>query len=166
MAKANVKEILQSSYDGNTEILKLSNKIINKYSGDLDTTISEVNELMKSGNIDGVPSVTLEFYCVAIPSYLYYLTTGLEELGIKMDALEQEKKDKYNEEFLNAEGTVLEKKAIAELSVNGYVMAGIVYKRAYNCLKEKMTMSEKLYEGLKKILTKRISEHDLNRQSS
>lgn len=41
----------------------------------------------------------------------------------------------------------------------------VIYKRIYNSLRGKLDMAEKMYSGLKKALSKRISESDLDRFS-
>ena len=62
-------------------------------------------------------------------------------------------------------GTVPEKKAQAEKLTEDKALVEAIYRRAYNSLKVKLEMAEKIYSGLKKSLSKRIAEVDLDRFS-
>lgn len=157
------KKIMSESYSNNKDAIELARKIETKYTKNLDQLIEDINNLI-ANDIDNAPSDKLEYYCTCIPSHLYYLTTGLEEIGVKMEFLNQEKKDKYNKIFIETIGTLQIKKATAELETANYAFAYIVYKQAYDCLKEKMDAASKLYDALKKVLTKRISERDLSKK--
>ena len=67
--------------------------------------------------------------------------------------------------MLKVEGTVPEKKAQVEQLTEDKALVEAIYKRAYNTLKVKLEMAEKIYSGLKKALSKRIAEVDLDRFS-
>ena len=58
-----------------------------------------------------------------------------------------------------------EKKARVEQLTEDKALVEAIYRRAYNTLKVKLEMAEKIYSGLKKALSKRIAEVDLNRYS-
>ena len=162
----NIKRILEESNKKSKMVNDASDKIVLMYSEGLDKTIKEIDELFSCGEIDNIPSQRLENYCIKIPSFLYYMASGMEEIGTKLDILSQEKKDVYNRCYLDEEGTATERKSKAELETSDYALTCMVYKRAYSCLKEKTDAAEKLYDALKKILTKRISENDLSRRSN
>lgn len=66
---------------------------------------------------------------------------------------------------LKVTGTVQEKKARVEQITEDKVLVEAIYRRAYNSLKVKLEMAEKIYSGLKKALSKRIAEVDLDRFS-
>ena len=161
----NIKKILEDSNKKSKMINDASDKIVLMYSNDLDKTIKEIDDLVSHGEIDNIPSERLENYCIKIPSFLYYMASGMEEIGTKMDILSQEKKNAYNRFYLSEEGTAQERKSKAELGMSDYVLTYMVYKRAYSCLREKSEAAGQLYDAIKKILTKRIAENDLSRHS-
>ena len=67
--------------------------------------------------------------------------------------------------MVKVSGTVQEKKARVEKLTEDKALVEAIYRRAYNSLKVKLEMAEKIYSGLKKSLSKRIVEVDLDRFS-
>lgn len=76
-----------------------------------------------------------------------------------------QKRQEYNEAMLKVSGTVQERKARVEQLTEDKALVEVIYKRTYNSLRGKLDMAEKMYSGLKKALSKRISESDLDRFS-
>lgn len=84
---------------------------------------------------------------------------------MQSDLAANDNKVALNEALLKVSGTVVEKKARAEKITEDKALVAAIYKRAYNTLKVKLEMAEKIYSGLKKALSKRIAEVDLDRFS-
>ena len=84
---------------------------------------------------------------------------------MQADLASNSKKTAQNEAMLKVSGTVPEKKARVEQLTEDKALVEAIYRRAYNTLKVKLEMAEKIYSGLKKALSKRIAEVDLNRYS-
>ena len=159
-----IKEVQEES----SPVVKLSNQLIEDYSRELDSAISELDMIMESigeNSIQDIPDEQVEYYCVKIPSLMYYAGQRVEELGMQADLASSNKRTALNDALLKVSGTVPEKKAQAERITEDKALVEAIYKRAYNSLKVKMEMAEKIYSGLKKALTKRISEADLDRFS-
>ena len=159
-----IKEVQEES----SPVVKLSNQLIEDYSKELDSAISELDIIMESigeNSIQDIPDEQIEYYCVKIPALMYYAGQRVEELGMQADLASSNKKTALNDALLKVSGTVPEKKAQAERITEDKALVEAIYKRAYNSLKVKMEMAEKIYSGLKKALTKRISEADLDRFS-
>ena len=159
-----IKEVQEES----TPVVKLSNQLIEDYSKDLDSAISELDMIMESigeNSIEDIPDSHIEYYCVKIPSLMYYAGQKVEELGMQADLASNSKKVALNDALLKVSGTVPEKKAQAEKLTEDKALVEAIYRRAYNSLKTKLEMAEKVYSGLKKSLSKRISEADLDRFS-
>ena len=160
-----IKEVQEES----SPVVKLSNQLIEDYSKELDSAISELDMIMESigeNSIQDIPDEQIEYYCVKIPALMYYAGQRVEELGMQADLASSNKKTALNEALLKVSGTVPEKKAQAEKITEDKALVEAIYRRAYNSLKVKMEMAEKIYSGLKKALTKRISETDLDRFST
>lgn len=159
-----IKEVQEES----SPVVKLSNQLIESFIQDLDSAISELEMIMDSigeNSIEDIPDSQIEYYCVKIPALMYYAGQRVEELGMQADLASNDKKTALNDALLRVSGTVAEKKAQAEKLTEDKALVEAIYKRAYNTLKVKLEMAEKVYSGLKKALTKRIAEVDLDRFS-
>ena len=156
-----IKEVKEES----SPVVKLSNQLIEDYSKDLDSAISELDMIMESigeNSIEDIPDSQIEYYCVKIPALMYYAGQRVEELGMQADLASNAKKTAQNEAMLKVTGTVQEKKARVEQITEDKALVEAIYRRAYNSLKVKLEMAEKVYSGLKKALSKRIAEVDLD----
>ena len=159
-----IKEVQEES----SPVVRLSNQLIEEHCKDLDSAISELDIIMESigeNSIEDIPDSQIEYYCVKIPALMYYAGQRVEELGMQADLASNSKKNAQNEAMLKVSGTVPEKKAQVEQLTEDKALVEAIYRRAYNTLKVKLEMAEKIYSGLKKALSKRIAEVDLNRFS-
>ena len=155
-----IKEVQEES----SPVVKLSNQLIEDYSKELDSAISELDMIMESigeNSIEDIPDAQIEYYCVKIPALMYYAGQRVEELGMQVDLASSNKREALNNALLRVSGTVPEKKAQAERLTEDKALVEAIYRRAYNSLKVKLDMAEKIYSGLKKALSKRIAEVDL-----
>lgn len=163
-----MKKLIQEVKEESSVAVKFSNDLLAEYSKDLDSAIREIEVIMDSigeSSIEDIPDTQIEYYCVKIPALMYRAGVKLEELGMMADISSSQKRQEYNEAMLKVSGTVQEKKARVEQLIEDKALVEVIYKRTYNSLKGKMDMAEKMYSGLKKALTKRISENDLDRFS-
>ena len=159
-----IKEVKEES----SPVVRLSNELVEEYSKELDSVISELDMIMESvgeNSVEDIPDTKIEYYCVKIPALMYYAGQRVEELGMQADLASSNKRVALNEALLKVSGTVPEKKAQAERLTEDKALVEAIYRRAYNSLKVKLEMAEKVYSGLKKALTKRIAEVDLDRYS-
>lgn len=163
-----MKKLIQEVKEESSVAVKFSNDLLAEYSKDLDSAIRELEVIMDSigeSSIEDIPDTQIEYYCVKIPALMYRAGVKLEELGMMADISSSQKRQEYNEAMLKVSGTVQEKKARVEQLIEDKALVEVIYKRTYNSLKGKLDMAEKMYSGLKKALTKRISENDLDRFS-
>ena len=159
-----IKEVQEES----SPVVRLSNQLIEEHCKELDSAISELDIIMESigeNSIEDIPDSQIEYYCVKIPALMYYAGQRVEELGMQADLASSSKKNAQNDAMLKVSGTVPEKKAQVEQLTEDKTLVEAIYRRAYNTLKVKLEMAEKVYSGLKKALSKRIAEVDLNRFS-
>jgi len=159
-----IKEVKEES----TPAVKLANQLVEEYVKELDDAMRELEVIMDSigeNSIEDIPDSQIEYYCVKIPNLMYYAGCKVEELGMQADLASNNKKTALNDALLEVSGTVPEKKAQAEKLTEDKALVETIYRRAYNTLKTKLEMAEKVYSGLKKALSKRIAEVDLNRFS-
>ena len=165
----NVKQILRDEKDNAEKSKNEIRRIVSTYSSDLDNVMSEINRKIdpnKNLSTEDLSSEEIQNYCVYITGLLYYIASGYEDVGLRMDLISNKKKEVYNQALLISSGTQQDKKANAELAITDYSTIEVIYKRAHKLLRDKMDSADKMYNALKKVLTKRISESDLNRESS
>ena len=65
-----IKEVQEES----SPVVKLSNELIEDFSKELDSAISELNIIMDSigeNSIEDIPDTQIEYYCVKIPALMY-----------------------------------------------------------------------------------------------
>ena len=163
-----MKKLIQEVKEESSVAVKFSNDLLAEYSKELDSAIREIEVIMDSigeSSIEDIPDTQIEYYCVKIPALMYRAGVKLEELGMMADISSSQKRQEYNEAMLKVSGTVQEKKARVEQLIEDKALVEVIYKRTYNSLRGKLDMAEKMYSGLKKALTKRISENDLDRFS-
>ena len=163
-----LRKLIKEVQEESGAVVLLSNELIAEYSKDLDSAISELDMIMESigeNSIQDIPDEQIEYYCVKIPALMYYAGQKVEELGMQADLAGNDKKTAFNEALVKVKGTVPEKKAQAEKITEDKALVEAIYRRAYNSLKVKLEMAEKIYSGLKKALSKRIAEVDLDRFS-
>lgn len=163
-----LKKLIQEVKEESSVAVKFSNDLLAEYTKDLDSAIRELEVIMDSigeSSIEDIPDTQIEYYCVKIPALMYRAGVKLEELGMMADISSSQKRQEYNEAMLKVSGTVQEKKARVEQLIEDKALVEVIYKRTYNSLRGKLDMAEKMYSGLKKALTKRISENDLDRFS-
>lgn len=163
-----LKKIIAEVKEESSPVITLSNELIADFSKELDSAISELDMIMESigeNSIEDIPDSQIEYYCVKIPALMYYAGQRVEELGMQVDLASNAKKSAQNEAMVKVSGTVQEKKARVEQLTEDKALVEAIYRRAYNSLKVKLEMAEKIYSGLKKSLSKRIAEVDLDRCS-
>lgn len=167
MPLSNIENIIKGIEKESSPLISLSNRLIEQYCRDLDSSIGALQKMIDTigeTSIEDIPNCELEYFCVKIPAIMYYAGQKIEELGMQMDLATNQKKAALNKALFEVKGTVVEKRAKAESMTEDSLLVEAVYKRAYNTLKTKLDMAEKVYSALKKSLTKRIAEIDLDRQ--
>lgn len=161
-------KLIREVQEESTPAVKLSNALVEEYVKDMDGAMRELEIIMDSigeTSIQDIPDEQIEYYCVKIPNLMYYAGQRVEELGMRADLASNSKKSALNDALFKVSGTVPEKKAQAEKLTEDKALVEAIYRRAYNTLRVKLEMAEKVYSGLKKALSKRISESDLDRFS-
>ena len=135
-----IKEVQEEA----TPVVKFSNQLVEAYVKDLDEAMRELTVIMDSigeNSIEDIPDSHIEYYCVKIPSLMYYAGQKVEELGMQADLASNSKKVALNDALLKVSGTVPEKKAQAEKLTEDKALVEAIYRRAYNSLKTKLEMA-------------------------
>ena len=142
-------------------IEKIVDQLVGKYNEDLDKCIDEARELLDTK--DKLTDYEIENITLRVPVYMYYGVHGVETLGIQLDNAKAIKTTKYNEYYMDAQGTIGDKTAEAENLVIPEHLMVVCYERAYKKLKAKVDVATQICQATRKVLTKRIAEIDVSK---
>lgn len=150
--------------DNSQVVDKIVLDIIEPYISDLDTYVSFVSDCLKDGN--NPPSdAELEDFCLNLSAKIYWASGGQELLGIRADISEAVRKETFNNARDEHKGTVQDKNSKAELASQQEQLVSICYQRAHKTMKAKVESAQELLGSCKKVLTHRMEELQLTRQS-
>lgn len=158
-----VKEI-QSRIELNANKLdEIVNSIINPYVQDLDKYIDFVSKIIKD-DTNPPTAQELDDFCLNLSVYLYYASGMQERLGVKDDIARAIYQEMYHSSRDKIEkGTVQDKDSLAALASQQEYLTSVLYKRAYNIVKAKVSAGQELLSSVKKIISRRMSEMELTR---
>ena len=102
-----------------------------------------------------------------ISTSLYSLAGNMEKTALKQAVASTVRNTKYNEFYGKlAEGTIADKKALAESHVLDEQLVEFVYKSAYNRLKNLFEAGNELHSSLKKIVNLKNSAMQLSMKAN
>lgn len=153
---------IKREIEANSETIeKIVEQLVVKYNKDLDECIENAKQLLDTK--DKLTDYEVENITLRVPIYMYYGVQGVENLGIQLDNAKAIQKTKYNEYYIESSGTIGDKTAEAENMVIPEHLMVVCYERAYKKLKNKMDVALQICQATRKVLTKRISEIEVNR---
>lgn len=123
-------------------------ELINTYSKDLDKLVDEIKDAI----VIEQDYSSLVRYSIELPIKMYELSSRIEDLGLKVDFADIIKGEKYSKVMINANGTIPEKQARAELYANNYKYAKEIYERCYYAVKGKLDNANQLLISLRALL--------------
>lgn len=139
--------------------------IIKPYVEDLDKYVTFIRNCLKDGE-NPPTEYELEDFCMNLSTYIYFAGGMCEQLGVRDDIAKAVYKETYNNARDNAEGTVQDKNAMAELEAQQEQLISVCYKRAYSTVKAKVENAQELLSSCKKCLTHRMQELDLTKMQN
>lgn len=157
---------LQAVDDNSSVLDSIVDEIVQGCCGELDSYITYVKSILADDNLKSIPTPILEDITIFLPVILYQVSDAQEHMGIKEDIAKSTKLEVYNNAFNNANGTVNDKKAIAELQCQSESVVHTIYQRCYKIVKSRMDLGLELLQSVKKVLSKRITELELSRTSN
>ena len=123
-----------------------------------------MNVMKKKSDNDGydITNNELEKLLIRLPVLIYETNNILMNAGLKEDLSKVIKQVKYNELYVIHEGTIQDKKSMAELGVKEEQLLESVWKRTVKILTQKIEIAESFLNAVKKIYSKRIDEMNLS----
>lgn len=149
----------------NSEVVEnLVKDIISNCCSELDNYVAYVKSIIAEDS-SSVPTELLEDMTLALPTLLYQVGDMSELIGVKEDIAKAVKQELYNTIMETGEGKSTDKKIRAELETQSESLALVIYQRAYKSIKLKTDFGLELLQSVKKILSKRISELELSKNT-
>ena len=148
-------------------------EVVNKYSEGLDNLMKDLYvECIRDND---VTLATLERYYLELSNMVYFMQEKLEQLGVYSDMSDSASKEVYSKSVINqssikdASGknkitsTVMQ--AQADLDAQYESVVASVYGRAYKIVKGKVSSAQDTMNCLRKLITSRQNEMQLNMYS-
>ncbi len=152
---------IMKKVENNSEIIQnISNSLVEIYCKPLDVEMSVIRLELKNNN--ALSDDTLEKHILDLANILYFTGSAQEDLGIKEDICKSIRQEVYSFYRNEANGTVADKTALAELACQQETITLAIYSRAYRKVKLRMDAGYEMLNSLKKIMNKRIAEMELS----
>jgi len=142
-------------------IENIVDSLVGKYNTELEEFIAQTSDLLADGE-HTLTDDELEAVTLKIPIFMYFTSSGLEDLGVGVDSAKAVRLDAFDSFYVAAEGTIQDKTKVAQLNTFPEYLVEIAFQRAYKKLKVQLDMAEHIFSGVKKIITKRIAELELS----
>lgn len=157
-----VRSIKKKVEDNSKLIEQLVDKVVDKYSRELDDYVHSIKQLLDTTK-DDLTDMDIEYMSIKVPLFMYFAANGMETIGIQCDNAKAIKMEKFNEIYMVQEGTIQDKTSVSEnLTLNEHIVE-VIYSRAYKKLKSRLDTAEQLCNSIRKVLQKRISEVEISR---
>ena len=164
MDKEELDNILVENGEDSAYLQELVDSIVEDCCGSLNRYVEYIsNSLRESSGV--VTDSELDDIIMTIPSQVYFVSETQEKIGLKGDVADIKRKQIFNDYFLKVEGTVQQKKSAAENYVINDDLIGIVYSRAYNEVKQKVSIALEILQSAKKVLSRRMLAMELSRST-
>jgi len=130
----------------------------------LDGYVSYVSQILKDTS-HAITDEELDDIIMTIPTLVYFVSEAQERMGIRQDVSETNYKNLYNKYYTQAEGTAQIRKSYCEGLLENEALVSIVYKKAYDIIKQKVSIAIELLQSSKKVLSRRMSAAELERSA-
>lgn len=154
------KSIMKKVENNSKIIQDISGSLVESYCKPLDVEMDVIRLELKDNS--ALSDDTLEKHILELANILYFTGSAQEDLGIKEDICKSIRQEVYSFYRNEANGTVADKTALAELACQQETITLAIYSRAYKKVKLRMDAGYEMLNSLKKIMNKRIAEMELS----
>lgn len=148
----------------------ICDKMVSFHMVNIDRIMTQIQLYVVDTEAD---DATLEKYILELSNALYFAGGKLEGMGIKDDLSKLAAKEVFNNTYLDApldekgkKPTVAELTAMSEDASRYETIMNNIYSRAYRQIKYKIDASYEMLASLRKVLTKRMQDANLNSQTN
>lgn len=138
--------------------------IVDDLCKDLDEYMKQIDDILCDKDTP-VSDSELEDFTLNLPCLLYRVSANREVLKVKEDVAKAVHKDVYNRVREKSQGTVADKDTAADLAAQSEAITVIVLQRAGAAVKAREEAAWEMLNSVKKVLTRRVAELELTRQT-
>lgn len=163
-----LQEFMNDIESTGKSVFDITDELVSYYGGDLDDYVRLIKEGLE--NPSSFSDEELESLVVRLPELLYWVSSGVEEVGTKEDLCKIKKTEVYNEALkkISESGvklTATEKTSLAQEECLYEQLILIAYTRAGRRLKAKLDVGMELLQSVKKIISSRILDKEVSKNS-
>lgn len=167
-SKVEITNVFEKTDEASSLFTNISDEVVKAYTSDLDKLLVKIKE----NAVENTPSDNiLEKLVMELSNILYFMGTRLESVGIKDDITKLSAKEVYNNSYTNNltnVGDQKKKPTVAELTVMAendsryQTVVNNIYSRVYRQIKYKIDAAYEMLSSLRKIISKRMQENQLD----
>ena len=158
VVKAKYNEIRALSRRGE----EIVDELVEKYSTEVDEFIASFESLL-AGN-KTISDTVLERAAMKLPIIMYRMGDMIDQAAMESEVAKAASKSVYAQAYLDAVGTIPEREAQAELTSADEAVIVDLSKRVYSRLRHKLDYADKLFDGVRKVMSKRDTEKNVFRK--
>jgi len=125
-----------------------------------------VERILRHPDPANISVMELERACLEIPALIYRLEELLSSSQLELDIADMLEKHVYQVLMKETKGTVAEKQAVAFIGTEKFRIHAKLKEYYVNRLKNKRTMAEKVFDGVRKVLSVRINSFNVARKDT
>lgn len=156
------KEIFENVEHKSLNIEKLLKKIVDKEIGFIDDYIEKIKVSLDEEDLSIDELNTILF---RLCSFYYFLVDKQESASIRGDIASMVRNEKYNSSFLESQGTIAKKQALAESDSMEENIVSKIYNSVYKTLKYKRESVSTFIDAVKKVTSTKIAEMQLTQKA-
>lgn len=138
-------------------IIEAAEKLADRITHELDRYIEKIRPLIfAEQKEDFVTMAELETIVLKIPLMLYWIGANREKLATKEDTARKLREIRKHFAYVNAAGSVTDKRMQAEFESDSDYMVELTYKTAHCIVNEKMAYALELLNSAKKAISRRM----------
>jgi len=164
MNKYKLEFLKKQTEEDATYIESIVGSIVSDCCDKLDKYVKYVSDIIADNSYE-VTDAELDDIIMTLPALLYYVGDAQEHIGIRSDIAETAFKTQFNDFYMEADGAGPIRKAYAENKLADEILISIVYNKAYDVIKQKVTIAIELLQSAKKIMTRRMQSFEMERSA-
>ena len=157
-------DILERVKKDSSFIDKVVDEVVSEYTGNLEKYVESIKSFLEEG-VQDVTTHDLNNMSLRVSSYLFFLSSNMEKVGIRASVASALHDEKYNNAYTElTTGTIADKQAKATNAVKEEEVINIIFDKSYRILKNRYSATEKLVDCIRKVISARMSEAELSRK--
>lgn len=136
---------------------RIINEVCEEYTNDLDTFVAQIEEAMEKARAtnDDIPDRWLSRMVLRLPILMYRVSSLVDRAAIESEIAKAAKESLYAQAYLNSTGTIPERESEARLYTADEGAIVDLTKHVYTRLKAKIEQADKLFDGIRKVISSR-----------